>query len=146
MRLQRRTNLYCFNHGHKLCFTKMQKVQARICNKYRHRYVCKKHVMYSRACLPSTTRGVVQCIFGGRAVNAIFSDCIRRVVSVPQSLKGFQVLRTDVTGSSVIKMNWIRIGIRMLPSITLESRQPVGVVRGVDGTATLMIGSTRHSS
>jgi len=65
-------------------------------------------------------------------------------VSVPQSLKGEQVLGVQIGGSSVVKMHRVATGVAVHPSVAGEDRRPVVVVGSVDGSSSLVVALPRH--
>jgi hypothetical protein len=95
---------------------------------------------------PASTGRPVESVRGLRSVDAVFVDAAARVVSVPKSLEGQEVLAGDIRHVGVVEVDWVVAWVVVSPAIVLQSVEPVVVVRGVDGSAALMVARARSSS
>ena len=96
--------------------------------------------------LEAAARGSAESLLGGRPVKTIFRDLVSARVAIVKSLESLEVLRPNVTGGQVVKVNRVRSGVGVSESVSLQSVQPVVVVGGVERPATLVVGGARLGS
>mmetsp|Transcript_96035 Transcript_96035/g.188602 ORF Transcript_96035/g.188602 Transcript_96035/m.188602 type:complete len:200 (-) Transcript_96035:380-979(-) len=95
--------------------------------------------------LPSTARSVIKSILSIGTVNAINSQLVR-VVLVPESLEGHQILFDDVRGTSVVEVHRVGAGVAVSPAMPVQSAHPIVIIGSIHSAATLVVATARLSS
>ena len=90
---------------------------------------------------PPVARRLVESVGSSGSVNAILSDLSVRVMAVPQSLEGLEVLLSVGAGTSAeLEVDLVRGGKRIVPSIACQSGLPAGEIGDINGDTTFVVG------